>query len=48
MKILILLSRLDKTGMTTNTVDMCEGLSALGHHVTLLLGGVMSLIISGL
>lgn len=38
MKILIILSRLDQTGMTTNTIDLCEGLSLLGHKVTLLVG----------
>lgn len=38
MKILIILSHLDQTGMTTNTIDLCEGLSHLGHNVTLLTG----------
>lgn len=38
MKILIILSHLDQTGMTTNTIDLCEGLSLLGHKVTLLVG----------
>lgn len=38
MNILIILSRLDKTGMTTNTIDLCEGLAQEGHNVTLLLG----------
>ena len=37
-KVLVILSRLDKTGMTTNTIDLCEGLSLEGNSVTLLLG----------
>lgn len=38
MKVLILLSRCDQTGMTTNTLDLCEGLLDLGHEVTLIVG----------
>lgn len=38
MNILIILSHLDQTGMTTNTIDLCEGLCIQGHNVTLLVG----------
>lgn len=38
MRVLILLSRCDQTGMTTNTLDLCEGLIDLGHDVTLIVG----------
>ncbi len=38
MKILMLLSRCDQTGMTTNSLDLCEGLLDLGHTVSLVVG----------
>lgn len=38
MRILILLSRFDLSGVTTNTVDLCVGLANLGEKVTLLVG----------
>ncbi len=38
MKILLLLSRCDQTGVTTHTLDLCEALVALGHDVTVLVG----------
>ena len=39
MKILLLLSRCDQTGMTTHTLDLGRALVSLGHRVTLLVGG---------
>lgn len=36
LNVLILLSRYDKTGMTTNTIDLCEGLVNIGHKISLL------------
>ena len=38
MKILLLLSRCDQTGMTTHTLDLGRALVSLGHRVTLLVG----------
>lgn len=38
MKIAILLSRIDQTGMSTNTIDLCVALADLGHHVDLIVG----------
>ncbi len=38
MKILLLLSRCDQTGVTTHTLDLCEALVDLGHDVTVLVG----------
>ncbi len=38
MKILLLLSRCDQTGVTTHTLDLSEALVALGHDVTVLVG----------
>lgn len=34
----MLLSRCDQTGMTTNSLDLCEGLLDLGHYVSLVVG----------
>jgi len=39
MKILILLSRVDQTGMTTHTLDLGTELIRMGHEVVLLTGG---------
>lgn len=38
MKILMLLSRCDQTGMTTHSLDLAQAETALGHDVTLLVG----------
>lgn len=38
MKIAILISRLDQTGMSTNTIDLSLALSSLGHDVSLIVG----------
>lgn len=38
MKILILLNNVDHTGLTINTIDLCEALVQKGHAVHLLLG----------
>lgn len=38
MKILMILSRCDQTGMTTHTLDLSSALVGLGHDVTLLVG----------
>lgn len=38
MNILIILSHLDQTGMTTNTIDLADGLVRQGHNVTVLVG----------
>lgn len=38
MKILMLLSRLDQTGMTTHTIDLAEALVRKKHEVTVLVG----------
>ncbi len=38
MKILLLLSRCDQTGMTTHTIDLTEALVGQGHDVTVLIG----------
>lgn len=38
MKILLLLSRCDQTGMTTHTLDLCEALVKSGQDVTVLVG----------
>ena len=40
MKILLLLSRCDQTGVTTHTLDLCEALVSQGHDVTVLIGRV--------
>tara|TARA_R110002051_G_scaffold125200_1_gene198576 strand:- start:1163 stop:2284 length:1122 start_codon:yes stop_codon:yes gene_type:complete len=40
MKILLLLSRIETTGVTTHTLDLTEGLVAKGHEVCLITGGV--------
>lgn len=40
MKIVILLSRIDQTGMTTNTLDLVKGLKKLDHDVYVITGGV--------
>ncbi len=42
MKIAILLSRIDQTGMSTNTIDLCLALADLGHHVDLIVGDYYS------
>jgi glycosyltransferase involved in cell wall biosynthesis len=39
MKILILLSRIDQTGVTTNTLDLVSGLIKEHHNVFLITGG---------
>ncbi|AUP77260.1 glycosyltransferase family 4 protein [Flavivirga eckloniae] len=39
MKIVILLSRIDQTGMTTNTLDLVDGLIKEKHDVYLITGG---------
>ncbi len=38
MKVLMILSRFDTTGMTTNTVDLANALSEMGNDVHLLVG----------
>ncbi|SDE87677.1 glycosyltransferase family 4 protein [Epilithonimonas hungarica] len=38
MKIAVLLTRIDQTGMSINTIDLCVSLSKLGHSVDLLVG----------
>lgn len=38
MRILMLLSRLDQTGMTTHTIDLAEALVRKRHDVTVLIG----------
>lgn len=38
MKITMILSRLDQTGMTTHTLDLAEALVRKKHHVTILVG----------
>jgi glycosyltransferase involved in cell wall biosynthesis len=40
MKILLLLSRIETTGVTTHTLDLAEGLVAKGHEVCLITGGI--------
>ena len=34
----IVLSNFEKSGVTSNTVDLCEGLKRIGHDVTLIVG----------
>ncbi len=40
MKILLLLSRIETTGVTTHTLDLAEGLVQMGHELCLITGGV--------
>lgn len=37
LKVLVVLSHYELSGVTTNTIDLCEGLKAIGHDVTLLI-----------
>ncbi|MFP2994588.1 glycosyltransferase family 4 protein [Spongiivirga sp. MCCC 1A20706] len=39
MKIVTLLSRIDQTGMTTNTLDLAQGMIKDGHEVYVITGG---------
>ncbi len=39
MKIVLLLSRIEQTGVTTHTIDLAEGLVKKGHQVRLITGG---------
>lgn len=39
MKIAVLLSRIEQTGVTTHTIDLTKGLIDLGHEVCLITGG---------
>ena len=38
MNVLFLLTKFEKSGVTTNTIDLCTALSNLGHDVTILVG----------
>ncbi len=39
MKIALLLSRIEQTGVTTHTLDLAQGLIEKGHEVCLITGG---------
>lgn len=41
MRILLLLSRIEQTGVTTHTLDLAEGLISKGHEVCLITGGIV-------
>lgn len=38
LSIAIVLSHFELSGVTTNTIDLCEGLTSIGHNVTLIVG----------
>jgi glycosyltransferase involved in cell wall biosynthesis len=38
LSVLVVLSHYELSGVTTNTIDLCEGLKAIGHNVTLIIG----------
>lgn len=38
LEVAVVLSHFDLSGVTTNTIDLCEGLVNIGHSVTLLVG----------
>jgi glycosyltransferase involved in cell wall biosynthesis len=38
LKVVVVLSHYCLSGVTTNTIDLCEGLKELGHDVTLIIG----------
>lgn len=40
MKILFILSRIEKNGVTTHTLDLARGLVALGHELVMITGGI--------
>ncbi len=40
MKILFLLSRIEKSGVTLHTLDLAQGLVKQGHQITMITGGV--------
>ncbi|MFM2229271.1 MAG: hypothetical protein RL607_529 [Bacteroidota bacterium] len=40
LKVVLLLSSIDQTGLTTHTLDLTKGLSQLGHKVYLIYGGL--------
>lgn len=40
LRIALILSRIEQTGVTTHTLDLTEGLVKEGHHVFLITGGV--------
>lgn len=40
LKIVMLLSRIDQSGLTKNTIDLAEGLTDLGHEILLITGGI--------
>lgn len=40
LKIVMLLSRIDQSGLTTNTIDLLKGLTDLGYTILLITGGV--------
>jgi glycosyltransferase involved in cell wall biosynthesis len=40
LKIVMLLSRIDQSGLTKNTIDISKGLSDLGHEILLITGGI--------
>ncbi|WP_273566575.1 hypothetical protein [Maribacter halichondriae] len=39
MRIALLLSRIEQTGVTTHTIDLSKGLIDMGHEVCLITGG---------
>ena len=39
MKIALLLSRIEQTGVTTHTLDLAKGLVDMGHEICLITGG---------
>jgi glycosyltransferase involved in cell wall biosynthesis len=41
LRVLVVLSHYDLSGVTTNTIDLCEGLTEIGNDVTLMIGTPM-------
>ncbi|TDS13428.1 glycosyltransferase involved in cell wall biosynthesis [Maribacter caenipelagi] len=40
LKIVMLLSRIDQSGLTKHTIDLAKGLTDLGHQILLITGGI--------
>lgn len=42
LRVVVVLSHYEQSGLTTNTIDLCEGLKNIGHRVTLIVGRALT------